>query len=105
MDIKIFKTKEKISNERISGIHTIIMTALECNMTDVIYNTIITWKWFNAVCQTESADDLIELLNQSKKCEDFDIYTDWNNPKKFNVYDNMRDIIEMNNRFDVLDMI
>jgi hypothetical protein len=99
--------KSNMTQERIDGIYTIIMNALNFKMDDVVYKMIIDWKWIDTLCIFSSDDRLIEILNQSKKYRDFVVhYKNFNESKEYNfiVYDNIRDIYDIHEKYHIIDL-
>lgn len=94
-----------VSIERADGLHKLLLVVLEYDMSDFIYKMIIDWNIIDVLCYKLSNDELLNILNLSKKCNIITYYRDFNNPSYFNVFDNIRDIYELNDRLDVLNGI
>jgi hypothetical protein len=105
MNVEVYSKDTHFTQNQIEGIHKIFLNALEYNLHSVIYNIIIEWNWFELLCTKLSTDELTYIALIAKTCEEFKYYTDFNNPKTFNVYNNVRDILEISKRYDVLDKI
>lgn len=98
--------KSNTTVERLDGIYTIIMNAFKFGMNDIIYKSIIDWRWIDTLCIFSCDDKLIKILKRAKKHKDFIAYKNYSEGKEhnFNVYGNIRDICEIHDKFNIIDL-
>lgn len=93
-------------HSRIEFIFDFTIRAIENKLYDIIYNIIIEWNWIELLIVNCDYEKLKTLLLLAKKTNiEFEYYSSWNNKSNFNVYNNIRDLYEINDKYDFIEYI
>lgn len=105
------KNYTQINTNRLDFIYNTTINAIANNLHDVLYNIIIEWHWIDYLLinsehfdqSNEKLTDLLQLVKDHNY--NFEYYQSFNCPANFSVYNNIRDLYEIHNKYSILDVV